>query len=174
MASTSKETNLIYWVNRSWTHPLTATLSALTSDFHQATTTDGTGLSLDFLRTSPALLNIDAGQIVQDSDTSKSNDILSELEPIIKDAIADKASVYIFGRDYKTGIHDVHMNQGNTGSFANAVGVDGALIFGYSDEHFEAVFLAFAEQEVPTDAQSGAPTKDAKALSTLTGFEDSS
>lgn len=168
VASTSKETDLVYWMNRSWTHPLTSTLSSLSDGFHQATTTDGTGLSLDFIRTTPSLLSFPAGAIVQDS-TSGTNNILSDLEPIIKDAISAKATVYIFGRDYGTGIDDVHMNQGNVGNFTNAVGTDGALVFHYaaSDGHFEAVFLAFAEQEVPTDDKTGAPTSAAKALETI-------
>lgn len=125
VASTSKETQLVYWLNRTWTHPLTKTLTSLSEGFHQATTTDGTGLSLDFLRTKPALVDFAAGQIVQDSNASAGNDILSDLEPVIKDAIAAKASVYVFGRDYQTGIDDVHMNQGNGGSYEDGVGIDG-------------------------------------------------
>jgi uncharacterized protein YukJ len=170
VASTSKDTELVYWMNRAWSHPVTTTLTPLSSGFHQATTTDGTGLSLDFLRTAPALVDFSAGQILQDSDSSTTaNNILDQLEPIIKDAIAAKATVYIFGRDYGTGIDDVHMNQGNTGDYENAVGTDGALVFHYptGDQHFEAVFLAFASQEVPTDDSTGAPASNAKALDTL-------
>lgn len=170
VASTSKDTEIVYWMNRAWNHPITKTLTPLSNGFSQATTTDGTGLSLDFIRTSPALVDFSAGQIVQDSDSSNTTtDILDQLEPIIKDAIAAQATVYIFGRDYGTGIDDVHMNQGNTGNYENAVGTDGALIFHYptGDQHFEAVFLAFATQEIPTDDQTGAPTASAKALDTI-------
>lgn len=147
---------------------MTSTLSSLSSGFTQATTTNGTGLSLDFIRTSPALVSFPAGKIVQDSDSSNtSTDILDQLEPIIKSAISSKATVYIFGRDYGTGIDDVHMNQGNTGDYENAVGTDGALIFGFEDGHFESVFLAFASQEIPTDKSTGAPASGAKALDTI-------
>ena len=77
--------------------------------------------------------------------------------------------MYIFGRNYGTGIDDVHMNQGNTGSYQNGVGIDGALIFHYGngDGHWEAVFLAFAEQEIPTDDQTGKPASGAQALSSV-------
>lgn len=169
VASTSTDTDLIYWINKSWTHPLTSTLTGLSSGFHEATTTDGTGLSLDFIRTSPALLDFAAGELVQDSSTSTSNNILSLVEPIIKDAIAGKANVFIFGRDYGTGIDDVHMNQGNTGDYSNGVGIDGALIFQFTSgtPHFEALFFAFATQEIPTDDSTGAPTSSAKALDTI-------
>jgi len=169
VASTEKDTELVYWLNNNWSHPITETLTSLSEGFHEATTTDGTGLSLDFLRTTPALVDFSAGQVVQDSDSSDSNDILGDLEPIIKSAIAAKATVYIFGRDYQTGIDDIHMNQGNTGDFENAVGTDGALIFHYptGDQQFVAVFLAFATQEIPTNDQTGAPASGAKALETI-------
>lgn len=169
VASTEKETEIVYWLNNNWSHPITKTLTPLSEGFHEATTTDGTGLSLDFIRTTPALVDFSAGLLVQDSDSSESNDILSEIEPIIKDAIAAQATVYIFGRSYGTGIDDIHMNQGNTGDFENAVGIDGALIFHYptGDQQWIAVFLAFATQEVPTDDQTGAPAAGAKALDTI-------
>nr|POE56501.1 uncharacterized protein yukj [Quercus suber] len=170
VASTSKDTELVYWLHRTWSHPVTKSLTSLSEGFHQATTTDGTGLSLDFLRTTPALVDFSQGRLLQDSSTADTtSNILDQLEPIIKDAIAAKATVYIFGRDYGTGIDDVHMNQGNTGDYENAVGTDGALIFHYptGDQHFEAVFLAFATQEIPTDNTSGQPAADAKALDTL-------
>lgn len=169
VASTSSETDLVYWMNRSWTHPLTKTLAALSEGFHPATSTNGTGLSLDYIRTTPSLLSFPAGQVVQDSDPSLPNDILSQLEPIIKAAISAKATVYIFGSDYGTGIDEVHMNQGNVGNFENVVGKDGALVFHYGkgDGHWEAVFLAFAEQEVPTDNKTGAPTSSAKSLESI-------
>lgn len=170
VASTEKETELVYWMNRNWNHPITKTLTSLSEGFHGATTTDGTGLSLDFIRTSPALVDFSAGRIVQDDDSSDAaNNILDQLEPIVKSAIAAKAKMYIFGRDYNTGIDDVHMNQGNTGNYENAVGTDGALIFHYptGEQQFEAVFLAFATQEVPTNDQTGKPEAGAKALETI-------
>lgn len=168
VASTEKETELVYWMDKAWTHPLTSTLSALSEDFHQATTTDGTGLSLDFIRTTPTLVDLASGLIVQDDDSSDTaNNILSQLAPIVEAAITAKSSMYIFGRNYSSGIDDVHMNQGNTGSYENAVGTDGALIFENSDGTFEAVFLAFATQEVPTDDTTGKPEVGAKALNTI-------
>ena len=167
VASTSKDTELVYWMDNNWTHPLTTTLKSLPEGFNAASTTDGTGLSLDFIRTSPALLSFPAGQVVQDDDSSDvANNILDKLEPIVKEAIAAKATMYVFGRSYGTGIDDIHMNQGNTGDYENAVGVDGALVFYYNNK-FQAVFTAFATQEVPTDDTTGAPTSSAKALDTI-------
>lgn len=170
VASTEKQTELVYWLHQNWSHPLTKTLTSLSEDFHQATTTDGTGLSLDFIRTTPTLVDFSKGRIVQDNNSSDTaNNILDQLEPIVKNAIAAKATMYIFGRDYSTGIDDVHMNQGNTGDYENAVGKDGALIFHYptGNQEWIAIFLAFATQEVPTNDQTGAPEADANALETI-------
>lgn len=46
------------------------------------------------------------------------------------------------------------------------MGEDGALLFHYvtGDSHFEAVFLAFASQEVPTNDQTGAAESNSTAL----------
>lgn len=170
VASTEKETELVYRMNRDWNHPITKTLTPLSEGFHEASSTDGTGLSLDFIRTSPALVDFSQGLVVQDDNSSNTtNNILDQIEPIVKEAIAAKATMYVFGRDYNTGIDDVHMNQGNTGDFENSVGTDGALMFHYptGDQHFEAIFLAFATQEVPTNDQTGKPEAGAKALDSI-------
>ena len=169
VASTSSDHRLVYWLHRTWNHPITKTLTSLSNGFHKATSTDGSGtnLSLDYLRTKPALLDLSAGQILQDSQAGPT-DILSQLEPILNDAVSEKATIYVFGSDYGTGIHDVHMNQGNSASYGNAVGEDGAIILHYaSDGHFEAVFLAFADQSVPTDDETGAAESGAQSLGTI-------
>ncbi|TKA22105.1 hypothetical protein B0A50_08359 [Salinomyces thailandicus] len=166
VASTSADHRLVYWLHRQWHHPITKTLTSLDQGFHPATADNGSGtaLSLDYIRTKPALLDLSEGRVLPNSQSGPNNDILDQLKPILNDAIKDEANVYVFGSDYGTGIHDVHMNQGNDASFGNAVGKDGALIFHYkSDGHFEAVFLAFADQRVPTDGE-GKPEGDAQAL----------
>jgi uncharacterized protein YukJ len=68
------------------------------------------------------------------------------------------------------------MNQGDTKSYDNAVGKDGAILIHYSggDQHWEAIFLAFATQKVPTDDQTGNPTSDARALSEIAQGSSSS
>ncbi|KAK4550889.1 hypothetical protein LTR36_000469 [Oleoguttula mirabilis] len=166
VASTSSDHDLVYWLQRTWNHPITESLTPLAQGFHKATGTDGSGtnLSLDYVRTTPALLDFTQGSLLQDS-TPGTTDILSQLEPILNDAIAAKADVYLFGSNYGTGIHDIHMNQGNDASYDNAIGSDGAVIFHYStDGHFEAVFLAFADQSVPTDDTTGAAESGGQLL----------
>jgi uncharacterized protein YukJ len=58
--------------------------------------------------------------------------------------------------------------------FDNGVGEDGALIFSYPDDgHFEAVFLAFASQAIPTDDTTGEPASDSKTLADIIGDDES-
>ena len=56
------------------------------------------------------------------------------------------------------GVHDIHLNQGNTGAHAgdNGAPQDGGLILALPDRYV-GLFLAFQTQRVPTDA-SGDPT----------------
>ena len=165
VASTDSDHDLVYWLHRTWSHPVTKTLTSLDSGFHEATTTDGTDLSLDFLRTTPALLDLTQGRVLPNNEAGANNDILDQLKPLLDDAIGARATVYIFGSNYGTGIDDVHMNQGSEPQYDNAVGEDGALIFHYADDnHFEAVFLAFASQSVPTDDQTGAAESNGTRL----------
>ena len=116
----------------------------------------------------PQLLDLSAGRVLPNSESGPNNDILDQLEPILNDAISAKATVYIFGSNYGSGIDDVHMNQGSGPTYVNAVGSDGALLFHYPDDgHFEAVFLAFASQAVPTDDQTGAAESNSTELADI-------
>ena len=57
------------------------------------------------------------------------------------------------------GIHDIHMNQGNSGSFAETDGPnqDGALLVHFTDtDEWVAIFLAFQSQNWNTDANGKA------------------
>jgi uncharacterized protein YukJ len=170
--STDKDTRLVYWLNRNFSHPITQTLSGLEQGFHlaqqsssstnnksakhnnhrhnrrQTTTLQG----LDFTRTQD-LLDIKSGKVLPHDIPGPDNDILDDLDPILTDAINKKATAYIWGSSYGSGIHDVHMNQGSLPSYANGIYEDGAILFKFDDGHWEAVFLAFASQRIPTDDQ---------------------
>jgi len=171
VASTDADTRLVYWLQRQWNHPITKGLTPLDDGFHKitATTGNGTDLSLDYVHTKPALVDFKAGQVLDDNGSNSSNNILSQLEPILNDAISAKAHIYIFGSSYGTGIHDIHMNQGSQPQYDNGVGQDGAMVFHYDDGHFEAVFLAFASQSIPTDDQTGAAERNGQTLAQLAG-----
>ncbi|KAJ5570146.1 uncharacterized protein N7459_009576 [Penicillium hispanicum] len=194
--STDKDTRLVFWVTRNFTSTITQTLSDLNEGFHLAQSSsagdsndsshDSHGRShshrrhhrhsrreestlqgLDYLRTK-GLLDIESGQVLPSDVPGPNNDILDKLEPILTDAIDNKATAYIFGSSYGSGIHDIHMNQGSLPSYDNGIYEDGALLFKFDDGHWEAVFLAFASQKIPTDDQ-GEAEPNSKSLADILG-----
>lgn len=96
-------------------------------------------------------------------DGSEQVEPVASLLRLLRKAMAANATVYIFGRKYidGDGIHDVHMNQGSTGSFLNNgvddhndhndIWQDGALIVDFGEPQLAAYFPAFTQQMVPTD-----------------------
>ena len=64
-----------------------------------------------------------------------------------------------FGFSPERGVHDVHMMQGNAGSFAddNRVRGDGALFLRGSDGVTGALFVRFTTQSLDTDPATGNP-----------------
>jgi uncharacterized protein YukJ len=64
-----------------------------------------------------------------------------------------------FGFSPERGVHDVHMMQGNSGSFANdnRVNGDGALFIRYTGGETIALFARFSVQAVQTDDSTGGP-----------------
>ncbi|KAJ5380258.1 uncharacterized protein N7496_002686 [Penicillium cataractarum] len=198
--STDKDTRLVFWLNRNFSHPITEELSQLEQGFHLAQSgsssnsahedhsqsssrhqshghhhyherlvrrQESTLQGLDFVRTEN-LIDIQSGQVLPHDIPGPNNDILDELDPILTDAINKKATAYIFGSSYGSGIHDIHMNQGSLPSFANGIYEDGALLFKFDDGHWEAVFLAFASQKIPTDDQ-GEAQSNSKSLADILG-----
>ncbi len=64
-----------------------------------------------------------------------------------------------FGFSPEQGVHDIHMMQGNSCSFAsdNRVNGDGAIFFRFRGGETTALFVRFATQSVHTDDRTGAP-----------------
>ena len=89
------------------------------------------------------------------------------LDAQIKRAKADRGAVVIafgeffrdlgrdstFGFSPELGVHDIHMMQGNSGSFAddNRINGDGALFIRFSDGETVALFVRFTTQSTKTD-----------------------
>jgi uncharacterized protein YukJ len=119
--------------------------------------------ALDFLRSEV----LDETGDWRDSDVMDGSDVVepvASLMRLLRNATARNADVYIFGRKYTSGglgIHDVHMNQGSTGSFVNNgvddhndhndVWQDGAVLVDLGDPEWVGYFTAFTQQLVPTD-----------------------
>ncbi|RLM00277.1 hypothetical protein CFD26_101469 [Aspergillus turcosus] len=167
--STDKDTRLVFWLNRDFSHPITQSLSDLDGGFTLLSSSNTDLKGLDYIRTE-GLVDINAGRVLPHDIPGPNNDILDSLDPILSDAIAQKARMYVFGSSYGTGIHDVHMNQGSLPQFENGVYEDGALLFEYADGHWEAVFLAFASQRIPTD-ENGEAEQGSQSLAEILGSD---
>jgi uncharacterized protein YukJ len=95
------------------------------------------------------------------------------LDGQVERAKADQAAVVIaFGEFFhdgdsdetigfspELGVHDIHMMQGNSGSFANdnRINGDGALFIGFVGGETVALFVRFSVQSITTD-DTGRPT----------------
>ncbi|KAK4617693.1 hypothetical protein CLAFUW4_12413 [Fulvia fulva] len=175
--STDKDTRLVYWVNQQSSHPITKSLANLDLGPRTLGSANNSDLALDFQRTQPALLHIDKGQVLDSYEKGPNNDILEKLEPILDQAIKEKATMYLYGQSYhdsdgQSGIHDFHMNQGYQKGYSNALYSDGSFFIKFNDGHWEAVFLAFASQSLPTD-DSGDPTSGAETFEQRLGSSSS-
>ncbi len=106
------------------------------------------------------------------------NDLKDKLEAAVLKAMKRAgSSVHAFGAHWGPekqadqyfrfkpghGVHDIHMNQGNSGRYARDNGVyhDGGLVFTYPDGKLQAFFFAFQSQTFDTD-DKGHPKQPAK------------
>ncbi|HHJ16953.1 MAG TPA: DUF2278 family protein [Gammaproteobacteria bacterium] len=172
---------LLYLVVDDFRHPMLDGLTALAAGFTRLTSAPA-GSALDYIR----------GNLFVQSDLrplayaipGPDNDLNEKIDAYVSRAIADEnAEVYAFGERWGpesnrkdkyfgflpgNGIHDIHMNQGNSGRFAgdNGVWQDGGLIFHYPaildetgterwPEQWVALFLAFQSQSWHTDDTTG-------------------
>ncbi|KAH7242739.1 hypothetical protein BKA59DRAFT_530607 [Fusarium tricinctum] len=149
-----QESRLAYWTIPDFAHGVTDKLAKLKDGFHLLAGTSEQkpdGLALDFIRSD--LFNHASGRILPHDAAGPNNDIIDQLRPIVDRAISAKSTVYIYGSQFSSGkgVHNIHMNQGNPGRWADDNGIfqDGALIFDFGD-HWEAVFIAFASQSAQT------------------------
>lgn len=166
-----QESRLAYWTVSKFEHPVTTELAKLQPGFKRlsGTAEQGPGgLALDFIRGN--LFDRSTGRILPHDVDGPDNDIVDQLKPILDRAIAQSATVYIYGSafDNGKGIHNNHMNQGNSGRWLDDNGVfqDGGLIIQFQD-HWEALFIGFASQAVHTH---DGPGEDAGYPNPTTGF----
>lgn len=164
---------VLYAMRDPFQHPMLAQLAAL-ADGHHPLPSAAVGLALDYVRVGQLT---PADFVALPATTpGDDNDLNDRVDGFVERAISQKdARVYAFGSSFfnpgqkdkyfnfkpAQGIHDVHMNQGNDGSFANDDGVfqDGALLFRFpSENRWVAVFLAFQSQSFQTDNVTGHAT----------------
>ncbi|HDX9578366.1 TPA: YukJ family protein [Bacillus pseudomycoides] len=126
-------------------------------------------VALDYVR--GRLFDHSKMRVLPLDEQGSNNDLNKTLDLYFKRAINSNAIIYAFGDKWGpepdtpdkifgflpgNGIHDIHMNQGNSPKFQRDDGVfqDGGLLIHFSEEdQWVALFLAFQSQSFNTDDQ---------------------
>jgi len=169
----SKEhpSELLYLADEAFRHPVVAELPNLPDGFTLLPSRPG-GLALDFIRAN--LFDPTKLRPVPATAPGPDNDLADKLDHFVARAVADPAArLYalgqrwgpepttpdkVFGFSPGNGVHDIHMNQGNSQQFRGDDGVwqDGGLVLHYpTQDQWVAIFLAFQSQAWHTDDQTG-------------------
>ncbi len=171
--SQQKPSEVLYFLNENFTHPITQKLAKLASGFNPLRSKPADS-ALDYIRGNlfdPAQMK-PLPLSAPGSKHGPSEDLNDLFDLYIQRAINSDAVVYAFGQRFGpenipdkifhfqpgNGIHDIHMNQGNSGKFAkdNGVWQDGGLIINYPDrKQWVGIFLAFQSQSFHTDDTTG-------------------
>ena len=168
--SQQSPSELLYVLDSDLRHPVTSELGALMPGWNALASQPG-GASLDFIRAN--LFDPAQMRPLPPDVAGPDNDLADLLDHYIERAIADPAAtLYAFGQRWGPepqpdkvfgfspggGVHDIHMNQGNTGQFQRDDGVwqDGALLIHFPAEpRWVGIFLAFQSQAWHTDDVTG-------------------
>lgn len=151
---------LLYYIDENYKHAILAELKNLPGEF-TALESKPNSIALDYIR----------GNLFDYHQMKTAHHIIgpdNELAEIIEKYIdlairTSDASVYAFGQKWGpeekrdqyfgfkpgNGVHDIHMNQGNTGKFAKDNGIyqDGGLLIHFpAEDQWIAIFLAFQSQ----------------------------
>jgi uncharacterized protein YukJ len=163
---------VLYVVNERFQHPVTDFLAELPVGFRELPRTP-TGGGLDYIRAN--LFDPKKMVALPHDVPGPDNDLNEKVDAIVQRALADEAAVvYAFGQVWgpesapdkyfgfrpNRGVHDIHMNQGNSGRFTtdNGVWQDGGLIVSFPHQaQWMAIFLAFQSQAWHTDDLTGSP-----------------
>jgi uncharacterized protein YukJ len=189
LATLDQDRLVLFYKDEHYTHPmLTSLLQAAEGLTPRAQLPQQQGL--DYLRTVPALFPIDQMKLVPPKDANgDGNDLNGDLDPWIKKAANNpQAELFVFGSSWDDslpgshpdpnpywkpdpllGVHDAHMNQGDTGSEEKTNGVwqDGGLFIRFGSapaahdgtaaggtpaaDTWVAMFFRFQSQSTTTD-----------------------
>jgi len=161
---------LLYLVDDDLRHPLTAALPT-TLGFTRLPPRPGAA-NLDFVRGN--VVRRDGMRVLPPDVSGPDNDLADLLDHWVGRAVRDPtAVVYAYGERWPTepqkpdkifgfrpgnGVHDIHMNQGNSGAFTRDDGVwqDGGLLLHFpAEDRWVGIFLAFQGQAWTTDDTTG-------------------
>ncbi len=163
--------DVVAFFDPKFTAPTKRDLAALAAGApgFRALRTGSDGEGLDYLRDGLFPLDRMAPIPAEGTGISLSNLLDAQIER----AKADQAAVVVaFGEFFQDGgvdetfrfspergVHDIHMMQGNSGSFAddNRVNGDGALFIRFAGGETVALFARFSVQALQTDPRTGQP-----------------
>jgi len=162
---------LLYIVDDDLHHPVTAALAALGAGWHALPSRAG-GPNLDFIRGN--LFDPVRMRPLPSDASGPDNDLADLLDHYVRRAVSDPTARLcafgerwgpeggtpdkIFGCEPGNGVHDIHMNQGNSARFRDDDGVwqDGGLLIHFASEaRWVGIFLAFQSQAWHTDDATG-------------------
>jgi uncharacterized protein YukJ len=168
--SRQSPSELLYIIDDRFEHPIIDLLDKLDEGFHELEHTPTSG-ALDFIRGN-LFDPLDMMPLPHDV-PGPDNDLNERFDRLVQRALADETAIIFayggpwgperqadryFGFRPGRGVHEVHMNQGNSQQFRNSDGVwnDGGLIFHFPEQQqWVAVFTAFQSQSWHTDDVTG-------------------
>jgi len=169
--------DLLYVAVEDFSHPVVTALKDLGDGFTAVPSRAGSA-ALDYIRGN--LFDRTAVRPLPANVPGPDNDLSDKIDHFVGRAMNDPdARVYAFGQRWGpeartpdkvfgfrpgNGIHDIHMNQGNSGRFTgdNGVWQDGGVLLHYPHQNqWVAFFLAFQSQAWHTDDTTGHPLPDA-------------
>jgi uncharacterized protein YukJ len=181
--SKQSPSELLYFVDENFSHPITKELQQLDFGFHELPRKPG-GMALDYIRGN--LFDPKQMKPLPYNVPGPDNDLNELLELYIARSLASPDAVlYPFGEKWGpettikdkyfgflpgNGIHDIHMNQGNAAQFQkdNGVWQDGGLLIHYpSRNQWVGVFLAFQSQSFHTNDTTGDRIDDVSVITPI-------
>jgi uncharacterized protein YukJ len=168
--SQQSPSELLYLVVEDFRHPAVDLLSGLPGGWTPLPSGPG-GPNLDYIRAN--VLDPAAMRSLPANADGPDNDLADLLDHYVARAMGDpQARLHVFGERWGpeavsdkifgfapgNGVHDVHMNQGNSAAFRRDDGLwqDGGLVFHFPvTSQWVAVFLAFQSQAWHTDDTTG-------------------
>jgi uncharacterized protein YukJ len=170
---------LLYVADEAFDHPLLHGLADRPDGLSRLASVPGSG-ALDYIRGN--LCDREELRPLPATAPGPDNDLADKLHHYVDRAQADPASrLHAFGQRWGpengtrdeifgflpgNGVHDIHMNQGNTRAFRHDDGVwqDGGLLLHYPGaRQWVAIFLAFQSQSWHTDDHTGHARPEAAA-----------
>jgi len=151
---------VLYFINENFIPPDTSALQNFDMGMTQLTVKGNP--AIDYLRSmsnGEPIVTQDQLQLLPLPGRNASSNLKNAVIQFLNQAVADEDGViYAFGSQYSdgTGIHDIHMNQGNPkGNFEkdNGTWQDGLLVFELpASNTWAAIFIAFQDESWDTDS----------------------